>query len=176
MTMTEDALSTDGAKAGNKKFTIVLLTIYSVENAGIRYVSAALQRAGFETHIIFLRDWVHNRLEMPSDQDIRMALDIIREKEADLRERGGEFTHKLLRSADGARAPRDAATRRVLHRAQRQPEEVEGQLPDASVAALELLPGRKRGAGLGQRRATLQLPVQGAEHRHQHQNLNKYFN
>ena len=82
--MNEDAPSSEGAEAGTKKFTIVLMTIYSVENAGIRYVSAALQRAGFETHIIFLRDWVHNRLEMPSDQDIRMALDIIREKKADL--------------------------------------------------------------------------------------------
>ena len=82
--MNEDVPSVQDAPSQTKKFTIVLLTIYSVENAGIRYVSAALQRAGFETHIIFLRDWVHNRLEMPSDQDIGMALDIIREKKADL--------------------------------------------------------------------------------------------
>ena len=52
---------------GGRPFTVVLMTIYSVENAGIRYVSAALQREGFNTHIIFLRDWVHNRLSMPSD-------------------------------------------------------------------------------------------------------------
>ena len=82
--MNEDAPSTDGNTTGTKKFTVVLMTIYSVENAGIRYVSAALQRAGFETHIIFLRDWVHNRLEMPSEQDIQMALDVIREKKADI--------------------------------------------------------------------------------------------
>ncbi len=56
------------ARADGKKFTVVLMTIYSVENAGIRYVSAALQRAGFETHIIFLRDWVHNHLKIPSSQ------------------------------------------------------------------------------------------------------------
>ena len=49
-----------------KPFVAVLMTIYSVENAGIRYVSAALQREGIETHIVFLRDWIHNRLEMPS--------------------------------------------------------------------------------------------------------------
>ena len=36
MTMNEDAPSSDGAKAGTKKFTIVLMTIYSVENARIR--------------------------------------------------------------------------------------------------------------------------------------------
>ena len=35
-----------------------VLTIYSVENAGIRYVSAALQRECFDTSI--LRDWVHS--------------------------------------------------------------------------------------------------------------------
>jgi radical SAM superfamily enzyme YgiQ (UPF0313 family) len=79
--MHEDAAS---PATRTKPFTVVLMTIYSVENAGIRYVSAALQRAGFETHIIFLRDWIHNRLEMPSETDIQMAVDIIREKDADL--------------------------------------------------------------------------------------------
>ena len=82
--MQEDAVSPRPANTGEKKFTVVLMTVYSVENAGIRYVSAALQRAGFETHIIFLRDWVHNSLEMPSETDIQMAMDIIREKDADL--------------------------------------------------------------------------------------------
>lgn len=67
-----------------KPFTVVLMTIYSVENAGIRYVSAALRRAGYDTHIIFLRDWVHNRLEMPTDAEFQLAMNIIREKGADL--------------------------------------------------------------------------------------------
>lgn len=70
--------------AGTRPFTVVLMTIYSIENAGIRYVSAALQREGFDTHIIFLRDWVHNRLEMPSDEEIELALRIIADKKADL--------------------------------------------------------------------------------------------
>lgn len=67
-----------------RPFTVVLMTIYSVENAGIRYVSAALQRAGFDTHIVFLRDWVHNQLEMPSEKEIEIALRIIADKKADL--------------------------------------------------------------------------------------------
>lgn len=73
------------APAGEKrKFTVVLMTIYSVENAGIRYISAALERAGFQTWIIFLRDWRHNRLEMPTEAEIQLALDIIKDKEPDL--------------------------------------------------------------------------------------------
>ena len=64
----------------NQDFSVVLMTIYSVENAGIRYVSSALQREGFESTIIFLRDWVHNRLSMPSEEEIQLSLDIIASK------------------------------------------------------------------------------------------------
>ena len=58
--MPEDALTPYATNPqlnadGTRPFTVVLMTIYSVENAGIRYVSAALQRAGIQTHIIFLR-------------------------------------------------------------------------------------------------------------------------
>ncbi len=71
-------------KPGQKRFTVVLMTIYSVENAGIRYVSAALAREGIDTHIVFLRDWRHNMLEMPTETEIQMALGVIRDKQADL--------------------------------------------------------------------------------------------
>ena len=75
----EPVLNQDG-----KPFHVVLMTIYSVENAGIRYVSAALKRAGFDTTIIFLRDWRHNALEMPSDDEIELALGIMKDKKPDL--------------------------------------------------------------------------------------------
>jgi len=71
-------------RVSGDNFNVVLLTVYSVENAGIRYISAALQREGFDTDIIFLRDWVHNMLAMPSDSEIDLALDIIAEKNPDL--------------------------------------------------------------------------------------------
>jgi radical SAM superfamily enzyme YgiQ (UPF0313 family) len=76
---TQRLLTKDG-----KPFVVVLMTIYSVENAGIRYVSAALQREGIETHIVFLRDWIHNRLEMPSEKEFALALDVIRQKKPDM--------------------------------------------------------------------------------------------
>jgi anaerobic magnesium-protoporphyrin IX monomethyl ester cyclase len=81
---TAPAKPSEATSAPKRPFTVVLMTIYSVENAGIRYVSAALQREGIETHIVFLRDWVHNRLSMPSDREFQMVLDVIREKKADL--------------------------------------------------------------------------------------------
>jgi anaerobic magnesium-protoporphyrin IX monomethyl ester cyclase len=71
------------SKSG-KPFTVVLMTIYSVENAGLRYISAALQREGIAVEIVFLRDWVHNNLEMPTDLEFEIATDIARRKGADL--------------------------------------------------------------------------------------------
>src|SRR4051812_13220712 len=68
----------------DRPFTVVLMTIYSVENAGIRYISAALKRAGFDTHIVFLRDWRHNQLEMPSEKEIALAMKVIHDKDPDL--------------------------------------------------------------------------------------------
>ena len=70
----------DQLHVATKDFSVVLMTIYSVENAGIRYISSALQRDGFETSIVFLRDWVHNRLTMPSDDEIELALNIMASK------------------------------------------------------------------------------------------------
>jgi anaerobic magnesium-protoporphyrin IX monomethyl ester cyclase len=83
--VTEEQVSPEAARTatGGRPFHIVLMTIYSVENAGIRYVSAALQRAGFSTSIIFLKDWVHNRLTMPSEEEFEAALRIIGEQRAD---------------------------------------------------------------------------------------------
>ncbi len=68
----------------DRPLRICLMTVYSVENAGVRYLSAALRREGYEVYLVFLRDWVHNQLEMPSDEDFRLALDIIEDKGADL--------------------------------------------------------------------------------------------
>ena len=78
----EEEIAPTGAE--QKDFKMVLMTIYSVENAGIRYISAALQREGISTDIIFLRDWVHNRLAMPSDDEVDMALDIMESKRPDI--------------------------------------------------------------------------------------------
>lgn len=73
-----------GWYASPKDFRVALLAIYSVENTGIRSLSAALKRAGFDTTIIFLRDWVNNKLEMPSDQDIELTSEIIRRRQINL--------------------------------------------------------------------------------------------
>lgn len=67
-----------------KQFNVILIAIYSVENSGLRYLSAALRRAGFQVDLIFLRDWVNNKLEMPSAQELELVFKIIADKQANL--------------------------------------------------------------------------------------------
>ncbi|MGM9992209.1 MAG: B12-binding domain-containing radical SAM protein [Candidatus Bruticola sp.] len=81
-----------------KDFSVVLIAMYSVENAGLRYLSAALRRAGFKVNLIFLRDWVNNKLEMPSAEELELVFDIIAEKKANFV--GIGFISSLLSMAE----------------------------------------------------------------------------
>jgi anaerobic magnesium-protoporphyrin IX monomethyl ester cyclase len=58
-------------------FRVVLIAIYSVESAGLRYLSATLKRAGHQAWCIFLRDWRNNRLEMPSEKEFDLVCDLV---------------------------------------------------------------------------------------------------
>lgn len=68
------------AVPGPAGFPVVLVAIYSVESAGLRYLSATLKRAGFPTTCVFLRDWRNNCLDMPTGEEFGMVLDIVRRK------------------------------------------------------------------------------------------------
>ena len=64
----------------DKDFHVVLMTIYSVENAGIRYVSAALQRKDLRPLLYFFGTGYTNQLTMPTQEEINLALDIMESK------------------------------------------------------------------------------------------------
>lgn len=59
---------------------LLLITPYGVENRGIRYVAAALRRAGFKAAMVFFKRWVNNDIREPSDGEYellaRLAADL----------------------------------------------------------------------------------------------------
>jgi radical SAM superfamily enzyme YgiQ (UPF0313 family) len=67
-----------------KKITTVLCTFYGTENAGIRYLSAALRSAGYPVHTVFFREWRNNNITMPPDEEIDLFMNLVRELKADL--------------------------------------------------------------------------------------------
>lgn len=48
---------------------VMLVSLYGVENRGVRLISAVLRRHGFEPHIIFFKTWVNNRINAPSERE-----------------------------------------------------------------------------------------------------------
>ncbi|MDQ7826774.1 MAG: radical SAM protein [Candidatus Eremiobacteraeota bacterium] len=67
-----------------KEFTTVLTTFYGAENAGIRYLSAALRKAGHKVFIVFFREWRNNNVTFPPESEFDLYLKLVKDLGADL--------------------------------------------------------------------------------------------
>ena len=57
---------------------VMLVSLYGIENRGIRYISAILRRAGFEPHLVLLKRWVNNRIRPPTERETRLLVNLAR--------------------------------------------------------------------------------------------------
>ena len=69
---------------GKQRPVIALVSLYIVENSGVRLVSAMLRRHGFGVHEIYFKDWLNNRVGPPSEREVRLLLRQLRDSGADL--------------------------------------------------------------------------------------------
>jgi len=53
---------------------IALVSLYALENNGIRYVATMLRQAGFEVTEIYFKDWSNNRFPWPREEEIASLL------------------------------------------------------------------------------------------------------
>jgi anaerobic magnesium-protoporphyrin IX monomethyl ester cyclase len=76
MTPTDAALPGPRWKrlVGNKDLTIALVSLYVIENTGIRLLAAILRNAGVKVHEVYFKDWVTNRIAPPTPQDIDLLM------------------------------------------------------------------------------------------------------
>jgi len=63
---------------------IALVSLYGIENNGIRSISAVLNKKGFNTHIIFFKRWVNNDICLPSEQEKEILISLLRELKVEL--------------------------------------------------------------------------------------------
>ena len=76
----------DGWRAllGKQQLTVALISLYVIENSGIRLLAALLRRDGVKVHEIYFRDWVNNRVEPPSAEEVERLLTELVEIKPDL--------------------------------------------------------------------------------------------
>lgn len=78
-------------------FNIALVSLYGVENNGIRSISSLLRQNGFKTYIIFFKRWVNNDIRYPNEKEKELLVSLLKELEIKLL--GISFTSPFLKIA-----------------------------------------------------------------------------
>ena len=68
----------------NKSLNTSLIAFFGVENSAVRSLSATLKREGCPAQIIFLKAWRNNNLHPPTEREMDLLIDALREFKADL--------------------------------------------------------------------------------------------
>jgi len=76
---------------------IALISLYGVENNGVRLISSVLQKEGFNTHIIFFKRWVNNDIRYPTQKEKKTLILLLKKLNIDLV--GFSFTSPFLKIA-----------------------------------------------------------------------------
>jgi anaerobic magnesium-protoporphyrin IX monomethyl ester cyclase len=77
--------------------SIALISLYGVENTGVRAISSVLQADGFDTSIIFFKRWGNNDVRLPTEKEIEVLISLLKELRANII--GISFTSPFLNIA-----------------------------------------------------------------------------
>ena len=66
-----------------KKTKIAIISLYALENNGVRHVSSSLRRAGFPVTEVYFKDWVNNNFPWPDEIEVQNFINLLKEREID---------------------------------------------------------------------------------------------
>lgn len=56
----------------------LMIGLYGIENSGVRHLTSMLkQRGGYRADLMFFKDWRHNRVEWPTEDEYGLLVDLI---------------------------------------------------------------------------------------------------
>ena len=64
-----------------RSLRIAIVSLYALENNGVRHVASSLRESGFRVTEVYFKDWVNNRFPWPEEQEVQDLLDLLRERE-----------------------------------------------------------------------------------------------
>ncbi len=62
-----------------KMSNIALISLYGVENNGIRSISSVLKKEGFNTYLIFFKRWLNNDIHLPTEKEKKILISLLKE-------------------------------------------------------------------------------------------------
>lgn len=76
---------------------IALISLYGIENNGIRSISSVLEKGGFNTYLIFFKRWLNNDIRFPMEKEKKILISLLKELNIDIV--GISFTSPFLKIA-----------------------------------------------------------------------------
>jgi anaerobic magnesium-protoporphyrin IX monomethyl ester cyclase len=67
-----------------KKLRIAVISLYALENNGVRHVATPLREAGYSVTEIYFKDWVNNRFPWPAEDEVQALIGLLRERKVDV--------------------------------------------------------------------------------------------
>ena len=67
----------------SKKTKIAIISLYALENNGVRHVATPLREAGFSVTEIYFKDWVNNRFPWPEEEEVQALIGLLQERGID---------------------------------------------------------------------------------------------
>ncbi|MBQ7567812.1 B12-binding domain-containing radical SAM protein, partial [bacterium] len=68
----------------NKMPPLALISIYVVENNGVRFLASSLRQNGFDAIEIYLKDYQHHHFSPPTPRELELLIDILRQRQVSL--------------------------------------------------------------------------------------------
>ncbi len=67
-----------------RRLRIAVVSLYALENNGVRHVSTSLREAGFPVTEIYFKDWVNNRFPWPEEREVQALIGLLKERRIDV--------------------------------------------------------------------------------------------
>ena len=67
-----------------KETKIAIISLYALENNGVRHIASSLRQASFSVTEIYFKDWVNNNFPWPKEIEVQNLIDLLRKREIDI--------------------------------------------------------------------------------------------
>ncbi|MDG1478294.1 MAG: cobalamin-dependent protein [Myxococcota bacterium] len=68
----------------SRQLSIAVISLYALENNGVRHVASSLREAGFSVTEIYFKDWVNNNFPWPDEIEVINLIELLRERKIDV--------------------------------------------------------------------------------------------
>jgi len=67
-----------------RKLQIAVVSLYALENNGVRHIASSLRQAGFQVTEVYFKDWVNNNFPWPEEHEVAALIALLRERKVDV--------------------------------------------------------------------------------------------